>query len=809
MRDSHVRSGRGALGAIFDVLVIGGVRDDPLRALVALGALAFATALAIGTHLTGIAATSGLVASGDDLDRHADLQIVASGRGVDERIFTRVRSVAGVRDARAVLGGSGVIGVRAHDPSSGETLRILGVDLLQPIPGISGSGIVLAGPYAPNGATLDTGIALSNGVILSARVASEYGLRTGQRFEMLVDGRERQLRVAYVLPPDVSGVDSATAFVDLSTAQTIFGSAGFIERIDCSVPSDVDATLARLAAIVPPGTRVERPRTSSSGLSFLLIGLQKNIDWLAIVTLVLAALFTYNAVGASVAQRGREIATLRGLGARRSTIFNAFLCEGIAYGTIGSFGGAFIGIAGAQWAIARYVAGATRSSGLAFSASELVAIFVAIAIGMTIATVSAAIPALGAMRVAPASALGQGRAEAMPASPRYRAIARAGIDAVRRTVGTRAPAAYLAAHELFATPRRSALVLAALALAVANAIGYTITSASFARATGAWARATISGDVVVAERNLGLTAPEAMPSPTLDRVRGVAGVATATPARSFVVVSPGHGRFAIRGDDANAPQALPSAAPSALETPAFVTAPLAHRLHVRVGDRFSIATPAGVVALRMTGMPDDFANPDGIAIVRFARTAGWFHDGRADTIVVTTKRGANATEVRDRIAALLGALRLDVTTTAELRANTLSLLDRSFAIARLLGSIALGIAVAGVCALLATLVLERRSQFGMLRYVGASRGFVGAMVVYEAALLAAVACVGGTVVGIVGASISLAASSSGNFGSGIAMEVPFQTLAFTIGVTFVASIVSALPAARSAGRIGADARPSA
>jgi putative ABC transport system permease protein len=178
-----------------------------------------------------------------------------------------------------------------------------------------------------------------------------------------------------------------------------------------------------------------------------------------------------------------------------------------------------------------------------------------------------------------------------------------------------------------------------------------------------------------------------------------------------------------------------------------------------------------------------------------------------DTIVVRAKPGVSATEVRARIANALSTFVLDVRTTGELRENTLGVLERSFSIARLLGNLALAIAIAGICALLATLVLERRAQFGILRFVGASRRFVRAMVVYEAALLAAVGCIIGAVAGIAGAFIALDVAGSEAFGRAIPFDAPLPMLAGTLALTFGASLLAALPAARSAGRIGADARP--
>jgi putative ABC transport system permease protein len=322
-----------------------------------------------------------------------------------------------------------------------------------------------------------------------------------------------------------------------------------------------------------------------------------------------------------------------------------------------------------------------------------------------------------------------------------------------------------------------------------------------------WAEQTLRGDVVVAARDLGLTTPTALPSPTLDRVRAIAGVATATPARSFLVATANRVTFELRGDDTNAPIAAPSPAPHARETPAFVSSPLARRLHVKLGDRFTIATPSGPVALRVAGVPDDFANTGGTATVRFARTAAWFHDDRPDTIVVHAKAGVSATDVRERIASALSTFVLDVRTTAELRDTTLGVLERSFSIARLLGNLALLIAIAGICALLATLALERRTQLGILRFVGASRGFVGAMVVYEAALLAAVGCTIGALAGITGAFVALDVAGSEAFGRAIPFDASLPILGTTLALTFFASVLAAIPAARSAGRIGADARP--
>ena len=790
------RPKRRNLGALFSILVIGGVRADPLRALVALGALAFATALAVSTVLAGVATTSGLSGSGDELDSHVDLEIVGSGRGIDEQLFPRVRDVDGVADARAIAAGDAIFG--------SETIRVIGIDLLQPIPGTSGSGLVLAGPFAPHGGNLDPSNALFGGAIVSNRMAQQHNLRIGTRFAVYSDGRREGLHVAYVLPPNVAGVDSETMFVDLATAQDLFNSYGFVERIDCVVARNVDKTSERITAILPPGTFVQAPRNDIVGFARLISGLRDSLDWLAASTFIVAGLFTYNAVSASVAQRRGFIAIVRGLGASRSSVFQTFLCEGALYGLLGSSVGASLGVAGAQQMIAVLVPGATHAALSAFSYVEIQTIVLVIAIGSLFAILSAAQPAAIAMRVPPASALGLERVDVLP--PRwYRLVAQRSVNGIVRLFGMRAPALYLAVHGLFATPIRILFVLIALSFAIANAVSYTITSSSYAQATHAWMDQTMGGDIVVTAHGFGQATPVALPSSTLKRLRIIEGVAEAIPARTFLVSSAGRGRFALRGDDGAAPPE--STLRSSLnEASASVSAPLAHRLALNIGDRLSIVTPTGPRILRITSVPDDFANSNGIATVRFSQTAAWFNDDRPDTIVVQAQSGISIVAVRTRIVNALATLAVDVRTTREIRHGVQELFELSFSIARVLSGMALLIVIVGICALLATLVLERRTQFAMLRFVGASSGFVQSVVLYQAAFLALTAFVIGTITGFAGAITTLWISGSSEFDHAIPLDESCITIFLMLTLTFVACILAAIPAARSAGRISADVR---
>ncbi len=70
------------------------------------------------------------------------------------------------------------------------------------------------------------------------------------------------------------------------------------------------------------------------------------------------------------------------------------------------------------------------------------------------------------------------------------------------------------------------------------------------------------------------------------------------------------------------------------------------------------------------------------------------------------------------IVRAVAPLRVDVETNRELRALVVAIFDRTFAITYALDVIAIAIAVLGVVSTLFALVLERRREFGVLRYLG-------------------------------------------------------------------------------------------
>ena len=105
----------------------------------------------------------------------------------------------------------------------------------------------------------------------------------------------------------------------------------------------------------------------------------------------------------------------------------------------------------------------------------------------------------------------------------------------------------------------------------------------------------------------------------------------------------------------------------------------------------------------------------------------------------------------DQVAAALTATSspgtLSIAYPGEIRAISLRIFDRTFAVTYLLEAVAVIIGLAGVAASFAALAVARRREFGMLRHLGLTRRQIGWMLAQEGALAAGVGVVGGLLAG--------------------------------------------------------------
>jgi putative ABC transport system permease protein len=851
------------VNALFRALVLGHLRANVLRSIVTLVAIGLGVALSLAIDLANATAVSSFASSVNVVSNHVNLQVLGVGRGFDERALLRVQAVDGVEYASPTIEESVVVGARPGDPFSGEILRVQGVDLLRPLPG--GLGVDVATPSAlgvPDGSGLDPYVFVGGrGAVISARVAARYRLKVGGTLRALAGDHTVRFRVAAILPAAVAGLDSSVMFVDIVTAQEVFGKIGLLDRIDLVVdPARFPATRAAVAAVLPHGARAIAPAVRTGEIKRMLRSFQLNLEALSYIALLVGMYLIYNTVAISVVQRRPDIGTLRALGATRGQIFRTFVGEGALFGIFGSLIGLALGAFLAQLSVGAvsrtvdtlYVA--SHADRVIFAPLVFLKAFV---VGTLLSMVSALFPALEAASTAPAitmRAQGFERRRARPGVglalagallfalayaltflPPVDGIPVAGYAAglliifggslcvplaitlvaatAHRYARFLSVPGFLGATNLGASMRRNSVAVASLMVAIAMMVSVAILIGSFRTTVVAWADETLKADLFVRPLGLQDASYDARFSPTvaatIRRLPGVAavdtfraisipyeGTLTSLAAADFTTIAERNKLRFLGNVDT---RALARTLPGTLNV--VISEPFATRFGTRPGDTVDVDTPSGLAHFHVVALYNDYSSDAGIVLVDTRTFARLFHDDSVNSLAIYAQPGADLATLRTRIIRSVLPLQIDVQTTRELRALVISIFNRTFAITYALYIISIAIAVLGVVSTLFALVLERRREIGLLRYLGLQARDVRRMVFYEAAYIGGLGGLAGVGVGVLLALLLIFVINRQAFGWLIELHMPWDFLAEAIVLVVVAALVAGIYPARIAARI--------
>jgi len=846
---------------VFRALVWGHIGANKLRSGVTVLAVALGVAIALSVDLANSTAVASFASSVNIISNHINLQVLGVGRGFDERTILRVQNVPGVLYANPAIEDSLTIGTRHGDRFSGEILRVLGVDLLRPVPGSTGTfatpGDVATGTTAPDPWVLVNG----HGAFISARIADTYHWRTGSTIVALAGDRSVSLQVAAVLPASVAGVDSSVVFVDIATAQELFDKIGRLDRIDLIVdPARLATVAAAVRRALPPGVRAIEPRVRTGEITRMLRSFQLNLAALSYIALLVGMYLIYNTVAISVVQRRPEIGTLRALGVKRGQILRTFLAEGALFGVVGSFVGLVVGSGLATFSVAA-VSKTVNTLYVASHADHVlydpVVLLKAFLIGVAAAIVAALVPALEAAGTPPAIAMrAQGYERRLPQlAPRaalfglgllfigyactfvpavgdvpvfgyaagllfifagslFAPLAIAGLSRLARVVlASRSAAGEIAAANLGSSPVRNSVAVASLMIAIAMTVAVAILIGSFRTTVIAWANDTLKADIFVRPMGLGDASSEATFSPdvatTISRLPGVASVDVirelSIPFRGRLTtiaatdLAPFSQRSKVRFIGRVDQDALARTLPGS--TNVLISEPFATKFSLDTGDRFALDTPAGMTTLRVAAVYNDYSSDAGVVLMDLTTFRRLYRDSFINSVAVYARPAADLVALRDRIVRSVLPLRVDTETTRELRTLVITIFDRTFAITYALYVISITIAVLGVVSTLFALVLERRREIGLLRYLGLRTRDVRRMVYFEAAFIGLLGGVSGVIVGVLLALLLIYVINRQAFGWLIELHMPYDFLIEAVVLVVIAALVAGIYPAGVAARI--------
>ena len=252
-------------------------------------------------------------------------------------------------------------------------------------------------------------------VVVDKSTASKEHFAIGQVIGVQAAGPVEKLRISGIVKfGSVSTIGGATlAGFDLPTAQKLFSKPGKLDEIAIAAAQGVSDSklIGEVRGILPPSTQVRTAQSQShedaketdSFISFL----QKFLLGFGGVALFVGSFVIANSLSITIAQRTREFATLRTLGASRSQILRSVMLEALVMGTLASVLGLFIGVALAKGLFSLFdaVGFTLPNNGLPLETRTVV---VALLVGIVVTLLASLRPALRATRVPPIAAVREG-----------------------------------------------------------------------------------------------------------------------------------------------------------------------------------------------------------------------------------------------------------------------------------------------------------------------------------------------------------------------------------------------------------------
>ena len=696
-------------------------------------------------------------------------------------------------------------------------------------------------------------------IAMDVSTADKEGYKVGDTVTVAAGGPKKPYTlVGTVTLGSSTGLGGATVVVfDLATAQALFDKRNQVDFAFVAAKSGVsDSELQRsVASILPPTAQVRTAAQEADaagddireGLSFLTTGLLA----FAFIAVLVGAFLIFNTFSITVAQRARELALLRTLGATRRQVLNSVLLEALTIGLIGSIVGIVAGLG-----FAKAINELFKALGIDLPTTALVlesrTIIVCLLVGTIVTLVGALAPAVRATRVAPVEALREASAPSRGRLARLTPILAGlfilggaglviagllaeGGDTSTKLFGAAGGAVVLILGIALISPRfvgpaarvvawpaerytklvgrlarenstrhpgRTAVTSAALMIGLALVVFVTIFANGLRASVSDLIDRTLAGDIAVLHDD-GFTP---IPAAVVPAVANVDGVAAASPIRDTQTKIGSLGtKYTHAIDPATIGQVYnfdwQDGSQKSLDelgsSGVLLEETVATEGDYKVGDKVSIKGPSGNVELTVKGIYKDDALLGGITMgaVPFDQLAD---QKRVSSVLVKTDKGASVPAVQKSVTKALAAFpEARARSQQELKDENADQINQLLGLFYALLAMSVIISAFGIVNTLTLSIFERTRELGLLRAVGMTRRDVRRMIRYESVITAVFGALLGLVLGIFFGFVVIQALES----EGITFSLPIGQIVSLLIFAMVVGVVAAIFPARRASRL--------
>ncbi|MFJ8431648.1 ABC transporter permease [Kitasatospora sp. NPDC094019] len=767
----------------------------------------------------------------------------SEGPSLTEDTRKAIAALPGAAEARGVV--SGFAGIADHKGALiGDGFSTTGTNY---VPGADGND--------PRYPLVDgRGPRATGEIALDAKTAQKGGFKVGDTVRVAVNGPVMELKLTGTLntnDPRIRAGGSLAAF-DTATAQQLYLSPGQYSEIDVrGKPGAEDTALLAAVKQAAPASDSIEARTgrdlaaeqdrmiddATKGLSTILLVF-------AGISLFVGIFIIANTFTMLIAQRTRELALLRAVGASRKQVTLSVLAEALLVGLGASVGGlvAGIGIASGLQALLNGPWDANLPDGpLVIAPGTVIG---SLAVGTVVTVLAALLPSLRAARIAPVAAMSSGDQPATQKSLLVRniigllfaAVGAAGLVAgaaaksvnlvglasaalmigvfvltpllsrpvialfaplLRRMFGTPGK---LARENAVRNPRRTAATASALTIGVTLITTLTVVGASVNKASDDAFAADLKADYAVAMSNYSMLAPE-----VATQIAKAPGVTAVSAERDLPVETGADGETSwLTSVNAAAYDRLvelkvtAGSADALKQGKLIATTGYAERNHLELGSTMEVTYPDGARgSLTVGALVEGTSGVAGLIAPEHVVGAHAAPGSGLQKVLVKGADGATPALKQALRDASGGNPLITVKGEKDIKAensrNVTAVLNVMYG---LLGMSVI-VAVLGVVNTMAMSVFERRREIGMLRAIGLDRRGIGRMVRLESLMIALFGGVVGVLLGIVTAWAAVR-TISGALKSITLVVPPVQIGLFLVAAAVIGLLAAVWPARRAA-----------
>ena len=816
------------------------VRHHAWRSATAVLAVLLGVALAFSVHLINASALAEFSSAARSAGGQPDLELRAAQGAMDEALYARIATDAEVAAASPVLELQTFAIARDGSRSS---VRVLGIDPLvvaavapgllpAPAAGVDRLAVISPGYVFLNPA--------AQRVLPADRVRLQAGLA---------------LRDVAVGGTTVAG-GGPLAVMDIAAAQDLFGRGGQLTRIDVRLRPGVahEAWLRRMA--LPPQVQAGEPGDAGQRVSQLSRAYRVNLTVLALVALFTGAFLVFSVLALSVARRAQQFALLGVLGLTARQRLHLVLAESAVLGILGSVLGIALGASLAAAALS--LLGGDLGGGYFPGVQPKLqwntwAAAGYGALGVAAAMVGGWLPARHAAALPLAQTL-KGLGTRLPRSRRHAlgwlALAAALGLALLPPIAGVPLAAYLSvgfllvggiavlpgavgvlydrlaprvAHRLLPLlaverARRvresAAVAVSGVVAALSLAVALTVMVASFRQSVSDWLDVLLPADLYLRTSNSTAAGDTAFLEPrlvqALGQVPGVQRVATQRvrqllldPARPAVALL----ARALPDPARNLPLVGGTVPVPAGAIPVYVSEAMVDLYGARRGEPLRVLEPAlGRGPFVVAGVWRDYVRQTGAIVMDQADYLRLTGDTRTNDAQLWLAPGASAQDVQQRLRALVARDAaqpgfVEFASASEVRAVSLRIFDRSFAVTYWLQAVAIAIGLFGVAASFSAQVLARRKEFGLLAHLGLTRRQILAVVAGEGAAWTVIGALAGLALGLGVAVVLVHVVNPQSFHWTMDLLLPWgRLLALCLAVVLAGTVTAWVAGRAAAGR---------